>query len=317
MKRAGIVIVTFNSAEAVGACLAAATRQPVDIVVVDNASTDGTVAVVRQWPQVQLIANTANRGFAAAVNQGIAALDTEFVLLLNPDVTLLSPIEPLVDACSAPGVAAAAGKLVDPDGQPQAGFAIRRLPTPAALAFEALGWNRLWPRNPVNRRYRCLDRDLDQQGPAEQPAGALLMLRRDVWRRLKGLDEEFHPLWFEDVDYAKRVRDHGYLIEYVPSVTARHTGGHSVRKLPPGCRALYWYGSLLRYTSKHFGCIDRKLICGAVVFGLLLRMLAALLAERSLTPVAVYGKALWLTGGFLISGRIRDAGKLAAAGTTS
>ncbi len=73
-----------------------------------------------------------------------------------------------------------------------------------------LGLNRLWPGNPVNRRYRCLDLDLEAAADVEQPAGAFLLIRRDAWQALGGFDEGFHPIWFEDVDFLKRARDAGY-----------------------------------------------------------------------------------------------------------
>src|SRR6185437_7858278 len=154
--------------------------------------------------------NTENQGFAAAVNQGVRAVDAEYLLLLNPDAKLLTGIDALVDASRQFGLAA--GKLVDAVGNPQRGFNLRRFPTTASLFFELAGLNRLWPSNPVNREYRCLDRDPDQGGPVEQPAGAFLMFRRDVWQRLNGFDEQFHPVWFEDVDFCRRAVDAGFQI---------------------------------------------------------------------------------------------------------
>ena len=177
MTRAGIVIVTFNSENQILECLDAALARSGDVVVVDNASADATCERVRARPRARLLANPVNRGFAAAANLGIASLDCECVLLLNPDAVLLTGIEDLADACLRPGAAAAGGKLLDETGRPQRGFLLRRLPTPWTLAFEALGLNRLLPRNPVNRRYRCLDLDPDQPTSAEQPAGAFLMIR--------------------------------------------------------------------------------------------------------------------------------------------
>ena len=125
-------------------------------------------------PQVKLIANRDNRGFAGAANQGFAVTTGDPILLLNPDVRLRTPLAPLIEACQEHGLAA--GQLTGSDGRVQAGFTIRRFPTPASLAFELLGINRLWPRNAVNRRYRYLDRDLNLEGPVEQPAGAFLMV---------------------------------------------------------------------------------------------------------------------------------------------
>lgn len=317
MTRAGIVIVTWNSEQDIGACLESAAGQCEDVVVVDNASQDGTRDLVAGRPGVRLIANESNRGFAAAVNQGVTALDNEMVLLLNPDAVLRTGIGDLVQACGDTQVAAAAGKLVDEHGELQKGFCVRRFPTPLTLALEVLGWNRLWPGNRVNRHYRCLDLDLDQPAAVEQPPGAFLMVRRDVWRKLDGMDEQFHPLWFEDVDFLRRARNSGYGVRFVPSVVARHRGGRSVKKLSFGCRQLYWYGSLLRYASKHFGHGGRMMVCVAVVFGSLLRMLAAIFSERSVNPIVIYGRVIWLGGVFLLRGRIRGADNSAAAGAIS
>src|SRR5262249_34250098 len=174
-------------------------------IVVDNASGDGTLEQVRRRG-VRLIANSLNRGFAAAVNQGIRAIGSDLVLLLNPDAVLKTSLEPLRLACAAPKAGAVGGKLVDSNRIVQTGFTVRRLPTPLALALEVLLLNRLWPGNPVNWHYRCYGFDHDKLTEVEQPAGAFLMFRREVWEDLGGLDEQFYPVWFEDVDFCKRLR---------------------------------------------------------------------------------------------------------------
>ena len=269
-------------------------------VVVDNASFDDTGERVRAWTGVRLIANRDNRGFAAAMNQGAReAGQPEFLLLLNPDAFLATPLDNLIEASRRHGLAA--GKLVGEDGRAQQGFSIRRFPTPAALVFELLGLNRMWPGNSVNRHYRYLDRDLDQPGPVEQPAGAFLIVRRDVWERLGGLDEQFHPVWFEDVDFCRRAVDAGYQIEYVPSVTARHAGGHSVGQVPRAYRAMYWCDSLLRYAVKHFQPLAYRGVCAAVIVSAVPRMVAGMVQERSLAPVAMYFKILKLASRRLVS----------------
>src|SRR6266852_2140414 len=140
MNQTGVVVVTYNSADVIGRCLDSCAGLP--LVVIDNASTDATRDIIQQRPSVKLIANATNRGFAAAVNQGVAALETELVLLLNPDAEIETPIDPMVEACAREGVGAAGGKLVDETGNVQSGFALRRFPTPMALTFEVLGINR-------------------------------------------------------------------------------------------------------------------------------------------------------------------------------
>jgi len=294
------VIVTYNSEDVLGACLDAVAEMAPDMatVVVDNASTDRTVEIAR-GRTLQLIANLENRGFAAAANQGFVAAGAEMVLLLNPDVRLRTPIDGLIEACQRHGLSA--GQLTDSTGRPQAGFTIRRFPSAAALALELLGMNRMWPGNPVNRRYRYLDRDLNQGGAVEQPAGAFLMTRRDVWERLNGFDEGFHPVWFEDVDFCQRAIQAGYRIEYVPEVRAEHSGGHSVGKLGATRRELYWYGSLLRYAEKQFGPLGFRGVCLAALFSSVPRMVAGMIRERTLEPVIRCFKIIRLTGRRLLS----------------
>lgn len=276
-------------------------------IVVDNASFDGTVDQARARRGTRLVANKKNLGFAAAVNQGVReAAEKEFILVLNPDAYLQTAIDQLVDSTRQYGLAA--GRLVDETGRTQAGFTLRRFPTPAALLCELFGLNRLWPSNPVNRKYRYLDRDLDQPGPAEQPAGAFLMFRKDVWETLGGFDERFSPVWFEDVDFCRRAVDAGYRIEYVPSAVARHAGGHSVGQIPAGQRARYWCVSLLTYAAKHFRPWSFRGICVAVVLSSVPRMVAGMIEERTLSSVVTYFKIMRFAGLCLVSpGRVRNA----------
>ncbi|HTX33889.1 MAG TPA: glycosyltransferase family 2 protein [Bryobacteraceae bacterium] len=302
MADIGIVIVTFNSEAEIGACLDAAAAACAEIVVVDNASSDGTLAETARRG-IRAIANSSNRGFAAAANQGFAALShCPYVLLLNPDAVLASSLEPLRAACAQPGVAAAGGCLLDSQGRPQVGFMVRRFPTPAALVAEALLLNRIWPRNPINRRYRELDLDPSAPREVQQPAGALLMVRHAVWREIGGFAEEFFPLWFEDVDFCFRAARRGYRLRYVPEVVAKHTGAHSISHLTVEMRQFYWYGSLLRYSARHFRPIAFRIVSLAVVTGSFLRMMAESVYQRSLKPVAVYGKVVRFAGRCLIFG---------------
>jgi len=308
MSRTGVVVVTYNSAEVIDACLDSCASLPV--VVVDNASHDGTIEHVRSRSEVQLIANPANLGFAAAVNQGVAALGTEFALLLNPDVCLRTPVEALAAACAQTGAGAATGTLLNASGSPQRGFNVRRFPTPASLSFEVLGLNRLFPWNPVNRRYRCLDFDYSAGGEIEQPPGAFLMFRRDVWEQLGGFDTQFHPLWFEDVDFTKRARSAGIKIVFVPSVVATHRGGHAVGQLDWATRELYWYASLLKYASKHFRPYALRVLSAAVMLGSVLRAVAGTTQMRSFKPISVYAKVVRLAILCMFSGRVQEPGVL-------
>ena len=251
---------------------------------------------------VTLISNPVNRGFAAAVNQGIRSVSGDFILLLNPDAILRGSLEPLRAACAQSGVGAAGGKLVDAGGSAQTGFTVRRLPTPLVLALEILLINRLWPRNPVNWHYRCYGLDHDQPAEVEQPAGAFLMIRREVWEALGGLDERFFPVWFEDVDFCKRLHDRAYRVRYEPGSVATHQGGHSIQKILLEKRELYWYGSLLGYAFKHFPGGVSRLLCLAVIIGSLARMAVGIVVQRSVRPVPVYARVMGLAGRCLLFG---------------
>jgi N-acetylglucosaminyl-diphospho-decaprenol L-rhamnosyltransferase len=302
MASVGIVIVTYNSAAHIGECLDAALRAAdVRVIVVDNASQDETRAAVG-LRGASLIANANNRGFAAAVNQGIRALDTPYILLLNPDSILQTDLEPLRACCDRPGAAGAGGKLLDASGHPQVGFMYRQFPTPKVLIFESLGLNRLWPGNPLNWHFRCLGCDIESEQPVDQPAGAFLMIRRDVWEKLRGFDEGFHPLWFEDVDFARRAATLGYRMYYTPGAVAKHTGGHSIVHMPVEIRSLYWYGSLLRYTHKHFRPWSTGAVCLAIIAGSVARMLMGSLFHWSVKPLVANARVIALAGRFLFLG---------------
>jgi len=270
------VVVTWNSASEIDNCLRSLENIG-EIVVVDNGSTDETLRVIAGGRKgVGVIANPQNRGFAAAANQGVKATTSPLLLFLNPDAALLNSLEPLVSELQAPGVGAAGGRLEDLDGRVQAGFNVRAFPTPASLACEVLLVNRLWPSNPVNRRYRRLDLDHGRAQDVDQPAGAFLMVRREVLEAVGGWDERFCPLWFEDVDLCLRIRQAGYRIRYVPAAAARHRGGHSLARISVQDKEVYWYRSLLRYTEKHYPSRARVLLRAAVFLGALLRSLASL-----------------------------------------
>jgi len=300
--RIGIVVVAYNSEREIGRCLDSL-PPGVETVVVDNASRDGTRRQVASRPSVRLIANPWNRGFAAGANQGIGALDCDLVLLLNPDVELVSALDGLASQFDVADVAAAGGKLLGADGRAQAGFMVRRLPTPRTLVFESLGLNRLWPSNPVNRRYRCLDLDPDVEATVEQPAGAFLMIRRNVWRQLGGFDESFFPVWFEDVDFAKRAAMAGYRMRYSPQAVAKHSGGHSVGQLPRSTRELRWCGSLLEYTFKHFTRKGALVVSTSVAAGSILRAVLAPFRGKPLEGIISCVRMIRLAGVLFLSGQ--------------
>ncbi len=279
-ERVAAVVVAYASADVLPQCLASLRGQVAETVVVCNDHGASAPAALReQHPDATWIDNPSNRGFAAAVNQGVAATTAPVVLLFNPDCELRSGVGDLADACQRVGVAGAGGLLLDQGGAPQAGFFARSLPTPAAMVAELLGLNRVWPGNPVNRRYRLLDLDPSEECEVGQPAGAFLALRRDALIQVGGFDEAFHPCWWEDVDLCRRLSNAGYSLVYVPRAAATHAGGHAVGTLALDASLQAWYGGLMRYVRKHLARRDRRGVESTLIAGLALRGLFFCLAK--------------------------------------
>lgn len=289
------VIVAYRSGAELPKCLEALRGRVGEAVVVDNgAGSSAPTEIRRAHPWVRWVDNLENRGFAAAVNQGVAATSAPLVLLLNPDCQVLSGVEALVEACGPSDVAGAGGLLVNMDDSPQTGFFARSLPSPWTLAFEATGLNRVWKRNPVNRRYRLADLDPETGRNVEQPAAAFLLLRRAALEAVDGLDEAFYPAWWEDVDLCRRLHDSGYRLRFAPRAIARHIGGHSFRDLPLQERLEAWYGGMLRYAEKHYPHRTYRRVRLGVLAGLTLRSIYFCLRRLSCAEAEIYRSVLRL-----------------------
>jgi hypothetical protein len=297
------IVVTHNSGATVRPCLEALVGEECEIVVVDNASADDTVQRIEEfvaWHPVRLIANEENLGFGAAVNQGAREATGEVLLILNPDaIAEPGAVAAMLRCLQSTGADTVGGALLEADGQPARGFVFRRLPTLATLAYEVLLVNHLWPGNSVNRRYRCLDVDYSQQQEVEQPAGACLAITRTAWDGIGGFDEQFFPVWFEDVDLCKRLLDGGLKIFYCPGARFRHSGAHSVGQLSFRDKQVFWYTNMLRYARKHFSKGQVFFLRTAIIKGMLLRSVAALFGAGNVPmgeALSVYwgvARAVW------------------------
>jgi hypothetical protein len=294
--RCSAIVVTHNSGATIGPCLEALAREDCEIVVVDNASADDTVQRIEEfvaWNPVRLIANEQNIGFGAAVNQGAREGNGDVLLMLNPDaIAEPGAVAELLRCLETTEASTAGGALLESDGQPARGFAFRRIPTLAVLLYEVLLVNQLWPGNAVNRRYRYLDADYAQLQEVEQPAGACLAVTRTAWDSIGGFDEQFFPVWFEDVDLCKRLLDNGSKIFYCPEARFRHSGAHSVGQLAFREQQVFWYTNMLRYARKHFSQAQVFILRLAIVKGMLLRSVAALFGARK-APLGEALSAYW------------------------
>lgn len=302
------IIVTYNSAAHIETCVRALASQRCEIVVVDNASQDDTVprvkALASQVP-LQLVTLSRNIGFAGGVNQGAKSASGEVLLFLNPDaIAEPGAVETLSACLQRSGAAAAGGALIGNNGEPAKGFVFRRLPTIASLLFEVLLVNQVWRGNPMNRRYRCLDADYSEEQEVEQPAGACLAVTRAAWGSMGGMDTQFFPVWFEDVDLCARLLRSGAKIVYCPGAKFQHSGAHSVGKLDVGEKQMFWYANMLRYARKHSSTPNVLLLRAGIVAGMGLRILAATVGGTPQgvpwrTSITSYWRVLLMAIGFV------------------
>jgi N-acetylglucosaminyl-diphospho-decaprenol L-rhamnosyltransferase len=278
-----IVIVTHDSGGCIGSCLQALVPfRQWKVVLVDNDSKDDTVRQAQAIPlEVHTVINSHNLGFAGAVNQAVKVAEGDFFVILNPDARATAgSLDKLVQALRADAVGAAGALLMGKDGLPQKGFIVRRFPTIGSMLAEVLLLNRIWPGNPCNVHYRCLDLDYQTAQDVDQPAGACLAVKRQAWEAIDGFDESFLPVWFEDVDFCRRLHDREWKIVYCPDAIFLHAGGHSVNRLSFRDRQSYWHRNLLRYFRKHHSGAELAVLRVGITVGLLFRALLSLVGFR-------------------------------------
>ncbi len=231
-----IVIVSWNVREALLSCLAALPEAVSDayhyeIIVVDNASSDGSVSTVRAaFPAVSVIANSSNRLYTAAANQGLAAASGRHLLLLNPD-TIPQPgslARLLSYADDHPNAGLLGPRIIGPDGRDDLRTG-RHYPTPWSETLDWLGLSRRFPRHPLLAAN--LRPDFSREITTSVPllSGACLLFNQRLPSPLRRLDEHF-PMYGEDVDLCRRVQQAGYETVLVGDAVIVHTGGQSSRQ---------------------------------------------------------------------------------------
>ncbi len=246
-----VIVVTYESASDIAECLKSIPeRKDCEVLVIDNNSRDETVQIVRrEFPRVRLIVNKKNLGYARANNQGIKESQGRYILLLNPDTTLNPEfIEKTVDFMEKnPTISVLAPKILNPDGTVQ--DSIREFPDYKILFWEITGLAKIFPKSSVFGRWRMRYFDYTKLQEVPQPMASALLLRRDVLERVGSFDEEF-PIYYNDVDLLKRIKESGLKVFYFPEADLIHKRGGSTR--------LVWkrmifeqHKSLYQYFKKH------------------------------------------------------------------
>lgn len=276
MSRLDVVIVSYRSPELLRACLASlgeALSGPMRVIVVDNASADGTVEMVSaEFPEVELIAADRNLGFAAATNLGIRRGKAEYVLALNPDTRLtrgcLDRVTQVMDA--RPEVGICGPRLVREDGSFD--HAAKRLfPTPLGALVHFAGSPRSQYRAPGV-----------EEGPVDAVNGAFMLMRRRMLDEI-GLFDEGYWMYMEDLDLCCRAKQAGWVTWYEPSVEVMHVkrGTTSGRRSP---RLVYhFHRGMFRFYRRHYAP-GRSRVLNALVYAGIVAKLGIALVRSGVSP---------------------------------
>ena len=221
------------------------------LILVDNSPGDGAGEIVRSAdPEATVIENSVNRGYAAAVNQGLMVADADLILLINPDVGRISgSYADVLDAFHHPRVGAVVVRLLNTDGTLEPNCI--RAPRPFDLISEDLALAARFPSWGRPRRYRMLDWDYREPRPVDAARGACLFIRRAALADVGLFDERFF-LYYEETDWLIRAKRRGWRTIFLPTVAAIHAGAGS----SPDLRSpheLLLLESQHRYARKHFG----------------------------------------------------------------
>lgn len=286
-----VVIVSHNSRRFLRRCLDAvrkSTAYPLcEVVLVDNASSDGTVSMIqRSYDWVRVIKNRENRGFSFACNQGLSAANGDFVLFLNPDIELeKDAVTRMVGRMKrSDGVGILGGLVFDASGRPQHS-ARREIPSIGSAFFYMTGLSRFLPASSRYNRYAGTGDSAFDERDVGAVSGSFLMAPVNVLREVGGFDEDFF-LYGEDMDLCLRVKESGYRVIYYPVARAVHHHRTSTRKAP--LRSTYhFYRSMAKFFGKHHRQGVDRLLVPVVSLSTWILMVAQLL----------FGQRVRLTGG--------------------
>ncbi len=266
-----VVIVNYNGGGLLLECLARLlefTAVPIEILLVDNASSDGSAAEAsRTFPSVRLIANSANVGFARASNQGMVLARADHLLLLNPDLIVRERAVDKVHAymTAHPEVGICGPRILLPSGRLDRPCR-RSFKTPATYLHKALGLATLFPMSRTFGRYYLSYLDERQTFEVDAVIGAFLMTRRSLIDRIGLLDERFF-LYCEDEDFCLRAKRAGFKVVYLGDAVAVHHKSSSARRQP--VRSLYeWHRSVFQFHRKNIAPVYGPITNGLVYAGI-------------------------------------------------
>lgn len=259
------IIVSWNVREllkrALQAMLDDTRAERIEIIVVDNASRDGTVEMLREnFPNARVIANAENVGFTRGNNQALQIAQGRYLFLVNPDTEIqrgaARALIEFMDASANARVGIVGPQLVYPDGAIQSSR--RRFPKFSTALFESTKLEQWFPRNRLITDYRLLNTDNYQTQDVDWVVGAALFARRAVYEQIGGLDERFF-MYSEELDWCKRAKDAGWRVVYFPNARVLHHEAKSSDQVRAQ-RDIYFHSSKVRYFKKHRGNFQGELL---------------------------------------------------------
>jgi GT2 family glycosyltransferase len=267
------IIVSWNVREllkrAVQAILDDTSEPEIEIIVVDNASHDGTVEMLRAefastrlstGPKVRVLANKENVGFTRGNNQGLEIAQGRFLFLINPDTQIqrgaTRALLEFMDAPENARVGIVGPQLVYADGSLQSSR--RRFPKFSTALFESTKLEQWFPRSKLITDYRLLNTDDSAIQDVDWLVGAAMFVRREVYEQIGGLDERFF-MYSEELDWCYRTKQAGWRVVYFPHARVLHHEAKSSEQVLAQ-RDIYFHSSKVRYFKKHHGALQGELL---------------------------------------------------------
>jgi hypothetical protein len=285
-----VIILNYNTRDLLRACLRsvfasvlapnAERSRGLEVIVVDNCSRDGSAEMVEaEFPQAHVIRSPRNGGFAFGNNLGLRVARGRYLLLLNPDTETppdaLAALVSFMDAHAEAGVVGP--RLVRADGSLD--LACRRsFPTPEVSLYRILGLSKLFPKSRRFARYNMTYLDEHALAEVDSVVGACMMVRREAMDQAGLLDEEFF-MYGEDLDWAYRIKQHGWKVYYNPAAVILHYKRESAKQRPVKTITEF-YRAMLIFHRKHYAAQTFFLLNWLIIAGVYLRGGLALLLNR-------------------------------------
>jgi GT2 family glycosyltransferase len=248
-----IVVLTYNSADTLADCLRALVRvKEAELILVDNHSTDDSVAIARRHKSIRVVRAPKNLGYNGGNQLGLEASHGDIVVFLNPDTTVPSSFAHDLETAFAnhPNVGVIGCRILNPDGSLQR--TCNRFPTLGSLLYEHSGYHTLFPHSRAYRRYIYAGWDRTSERFVDAVSGACTAVRRQTLEAIGGLDTGYF-LFYEEFDLSRRAMRLGQAVLFTPAITIRHIGSTSTKKLDTTFVDATYHASRNRYLKQHQG----------------------------------------------------------------